>query len=371
MKKKIIGIVILSLLLLAIVALLICNWCGAFIPKKASALTYNHYPAGYDIPGANTFTLNEVFEVYNVSGSISGLNSLIKLVSSIEFKYEYLTNGLFPGATTERGLWVSYIDSDNMVHHDALFLDDEEWLDIPVKVQAVRLASLASNTASVSELPMTLQIKLTRLPQEFTEYELENMPIRGFNRFNMYPVNTGVSALLDLNTTRRSILDTSSIDTNGPSLSFRFIYQSSLVTIHSVRCYSRPDIYPTSLVTQSLGNNTREYWPFLNSHYILENYSNGYFAGNVDGEESGYNKGIQEGQGQGYQEGYNIGYNVGYNDGTASPGAGAPITAATSIVRAVLTALDIKLFGFLSILDIIGIVVVLGLVLFIIKLIRG
>lgn len=83
------------------------------------------------------------------------------------------------------------------------------------------------------------------------------------------------------------------------------------------------------------------------------------------------NKTYNEGYNTGYTYGHQVGYEVGKTDGIEGGIASStPIQSATSIVKSLVSALDIKLFGIFSILDMLGIVVVLGLVTFILKLVR-
>lgn len=79
----------------------------------------------------------------------------------------------------------------------------------------------------------------------------------------------------------------------------------------------------------------------------------------------------QLGYDNGYKSGYDFGYEVGKTAGIEGGISSAtPIQSAASIVKSVFSALDVKIFGVISILDLVGIVVVIGLVGFILKLVR-
>lgn len=83
------------------------------------------------------------------------------------------------------------------------------------------------------------------------------------------------------------------------------------------------------------------------------------------------NPGYQLGYDNGYQSGYDFGYEVGKTAGIEGGISSAtPIQSAASIVKSVFGALDVKIFGVISIIDLVGIVVVIGLVGFILKLVR-
>lgn len=77
----------------------------------------------------------------------------------------------------------------------------------------------------------------------------------------------------------------------------------------------------------------------------------------------------------GYDNGYKSGWKFGYESGKADGISGGidnatPIQSVKAIIKSVADAFNIKLFGIISILDLIGIMVVLGLVSFILKFIR-
>lgn len=77
----------------------------------------------------------------------------------------------------------------------------------------------------------------------------------------------------------------------------------------------------------------------------------------------------------GYENGYQSGWKFGYESGKADGISGGidsatPIQSVKAIIKSVAEALNFKLFGVISILDLIGIMVVLGLVGFILRFIR-
>lgn len=93
-----------------------------------------------------------------------------------------------------------------------------------------------------------------------------------------------------------------------------------------------------------------------------------------------YNQGFTDGQQQGYSSGYEdgkqagdvIGYRRGYNEGTEVALKDTPFLAwVTTVMQSVLDCLNVKIFGYFSILDIILLVVFLSIIMLFLKIARG
>lgn len=117
-----------------------------------------------------------------------------------------------------------------------------------------------------------------------------------------------------------------------------------------------------------------------------------YDAGYNDGYETGYHDGFAEGQDYGYDFGYDAGYDVGYDIGDAAGYTrghaegynegydycleyGFTDASGLALVKnaflSIFDAFSIKIFGYFSIGDVVGIVVIISVVFFIFKLVRG
>lgn len=108
-----------------------------------------------------------------------------------------------------------------------------------------------------------------------------------------------------------------------------------------------------------------------------EGIEQGYTSGYEEGYDSGNAAGIQTGKQEGYREGYLYGYDQGYLAGQQSTGQNnVGFETATATARTLFESVfqafeDVKLFGIISINSLIIMVVVIGIFLFILKLIRG
>lgn len=105
---------------------------------------------------------------------------------------------------------------------------------------------------------------------------------------------------------------------------------------------------------------------------LQEGYNFGITQSTNDGYENGYNAGYEIGEQTGFNNGYNYGYAAGQLVGNGGNGElNMAQNSIATIIKSVFSAMDIKLFGIISVLDLLTIAVVFAIVLFIIKLIRG
>lgn len=97
-----------------------------------------------------------------------------------------------------------------------------------------------------------------------------------------------------------------------------------------------------------------------------------YQTGFDDGYNSGYDKGHGTGSHEGYLQGQQLGYDQGYKAGLAvNADSLTGWNLISSGLSSIFTALDINIFGFFSIADILAVVMVVSIVFFLFKLIRG
>ena len=99
-----------------------------------------------------------------------------------------------------------------------------------------------------------------------------------------------------------------------------------------------------------------------------DGYDDGYEAGLDVGYEAGREDGYYDGYDEGLQEGYNNGYAAGVSSGSANKTGWSLISDAFS---SIFTALDVNVFGFFSLGDVIAVVFIFAVVFFVFKLFRG
>ena len=92
------------------------------------------------------------------------------------------------------------------------------------------------------------------------------------------------------------------------------------------------------------------------------------------GYEAGFNDGYAQGNTDGYNRGFQAGYEWGYDDGllASGNGAGGTVSAAKTLIRTVWQIVDVPIFGDnFTLGTLLAISVVLSIVLFILKIVRG
>lgn len=95
---------------------------------------------------------------------------------------------------------------------------------------------------------------------------------------------------------------------------------------------------------------------------------NAYYGGYTEGYNVGNEIGYSEGKRVGNEEGYERGYEKGVN---ASIAEASGMQHITSMLVSVMKVFEVKIFGWFSIGDIVGIALIFGIVFFALKLIRG
>lgn len=92
---------------------------------------------------------------------------------------------------------------------------------------------------------------------------------------------------------------------------------------------------------------------------------------NQSAYDEGYNAGLDDGYKQGYDDGFRDGFIIG-DEGGATSGAGAALQSARALIRGVWSIVDVPILGdSFTLGTLLAIVVILGIVIFILHLIRG
>ena len=346
MKIKIVGIIICSIFIITILALLICNWTGAFAESynispsdnipfglgqvenlddmslwvymnnnnivriiDKSKITVVRGQVILDLYGINdsAFPRSIVFDAYNTNG----------VINDYRFKYNQREYG---GGATEEG-----------------YLNIEfEW--------------------STSVINMTPQ-EVFNLPDYFYIYSIKN-----------WTENNTVAVLINIKT-----YDTRNTDYNDLNifLKLNIMFESS----QSVNLFTEGIVYkginkmPGSEALSEIYTSA-----YTNFQYYLQGYRSGFKNGQSASYTEGYDIGFNEGYESGLKDNsaYESGYQSGFNDGLTSQIDNAPaISTAKALFQSVLRILDIKLFGLVSLNTLLAFALVTGLVTFLVHLIRS
>lgn len=346
MKKVIVGIIISALLIIAIIVLLICNWTGTLGVKTMAYAAENKDVA---IPQASAFlatslpTLESATFLFNSGGYAAFIapfqQSHIRIVMDInapsagnlyifeqriplalslsrEYSLSYTGGSYYSDGT---GIWDTqgpnnYEFTVRTSPSSTLLSNIRKWSGYPLestrpdyKAGGGWFISLCQY--SITDV-LTVRVICESLKTEETDY---------------FDIIIGGYAYIDLTGEEIDIGDFESVETAKGALKADFTIVDT---------------------AQSDAVNTLKQIYMNNPSYQL-GYDNGYKYG--------------------YDFGYEVGKTTGIEGGISSA---TPIQSAASIVKSVISALDVKIFGVISILDLLGIVVVIGLVGFILKLVR-
>lgn len=372
MKGKIIGIVFCSIGIIAIIALLICNWTGAFaqgaktnteraitnngimFSKFLPSLYYTHggdsttppwlwqprlrdisfMPYKNDVNGwgiqiviQNAYDPTIPNNSYTLNWDLDGL-----LIQGTEIGagYYWVYNG-YPGYHANDSLIIS--SASNVPNQDIALL--EAWLN---KAENLAIYYIDYHYTGNS---IKLDICFVDIKLDTDGYP----DVSDTQVFSIYLSFGGTAT--NTNPTTYLTLSGESGASSGNEIKIK-----PWLTVN----------FPTT--TPAYYNNNAYWNPsvvFREINPEIDFYTQQLITG------KDYNEGYNEGYIIGKTEGYEQGKTDGIEQGIASA---TPIQSATSIVKAVFSALDVKLFGVISVLDLVGIVVVLGLVFLVIKLIR-
>lgn len=372
MKGKIIGIVLCSIGIIAIIALLVCNWTGAFaqgaesnteraitnngimFSKFLPSLYYTHggdsttspwlwkprlrdisfMPYKQDIGGwAIQIVMQNAYDATIPNNSYTlnwDLDGVLIERSVVGTGYYWVYNG-YPGTHNNDALIIS--SASNVPNQDISLL--EAWLN--------KAENLAIYYIDYHYTGSSIQLDIC-----FVNIKLDTDGYPDLSDTKVFSIYLSFGG--------------SSPNTN-PTTYFTLSGQSNAASAIDTKIIPWTTVnFPTT--TPAYYNNNG-YWNKSVVFHEINPEIDYYTQQLITGKD--YNEGYNEGYTIGKAEGYEQGKTDGIEEGIASA---TPIQSATSIVKAVFSALDIKLFGVISVLDLVGIVVVLGLVFLVIKLIR-
>lgn len=406
MKGKIIGIILASLVSIGILVLLICNWTGAFAETNPETYQEKQIAESKEVSNCKKIIKaperisgNKYGAYFNarIIGTRGGQNNKI-----ITFKKLY-SDGTSTNVTTNFlsayvnetdinatiGTQFSFYDYDStksfqLIPADTLIVDGITYYYSGVW----QINNTEKYTNKIGSFNMSYSE--TRKISNGTPSFIVLYGIRKTIPIQIYPdilFDLGLGDITFKNTDNSTITIT-----QGSYFTFNS-YANWTPSIKENGAYAEI----TGITLQYTLNNEKRTKTLYNDNLVyslpdeitlavptLELYNFGTIF-DLYGEQTyqeGYDTGFNVGEERGYTSGYNNGYNAGTADGYAEAledlnnsenitQQDSALLASRNIIKSVISAMDVKLFGFLSILDIIGIVVVLGLVLFVIKLIRS
>lgn len=371
MKGKIIGIVLCSIAIIGIIILLICNWTGAFAQSaeaQTRTLSNNGIMVSEFIPS-----------LYYTFGGDSTTSPWV-------IKPRFRNISLLPYKDNTTGWGIHFVIQNS---YDPTIAGNTYSFDWDIEGQLIETQIIGSNNywiytgypGGAYEMS-TIITSASNVPNQDI-FALETW-LNAAENLAIYYIDyhyTGYSIQWDI-----CFVDISIDDGGLADLSNTKVFSINLhFGVESRR--TSPKTYYTlggSVATTDVQNikikpNTTINYPMTTPAYYNNDgsWNTAVIFREINTEMDYYIESLQKAKtyNEGYNDGYNIGKNEGYEQGKTDGieqgiSSSTPIQSATSLVKSVLSAFDIKLFGVFSVLDLIGIVVVLGLVLLVIKLIR-
>lgn len=344
MKGKIIGIVICSILIVGIIALLVCNWTGAFA-KEALAQevepprNYNRFVEAYQLLGAQS---------YPKSGEYI-----------TPFYYGFAFDGVQRGtgqAYYNRlacNLWFRYVaDGDPYIQWGT----GTNGYNIPLtKGSSVTIPNIG-NIWTEGTNDDTLSCDLLLFDTDITG-DISMLRNRGiYSSFEIYALNEVMGGRIRITYT--------DIEDNTKQVKIVYKWAVSLIGPHVIldpwRIYSAGEDYSA---TKTRIIYTPTYFEAAKKY--VKGYLSGYNTTLNEYRDQWYNEGFVEGEAQGYYTGYQEALNTG------QPSFDSATTTAEVLLQTVGRVMNIKLFGFITVGDLVAIVVILSIVLFILRLVRA
>lgn len=367
MKRKIIGIIICSILAVAIIILMICNYCGAF----AQVMAYAEETDESDVPFYNPTIPRTV--------DITGLTGATRFRDGAAYA---IANSIRAGFDDTSG--IPYIS----------WFNDNEYKFFSYQGTAIRYPIGVYNLASNSSSPTIKNwyVTVARAGYGFFNDTATENPnpapsfphvMRGYPIINkVYVVGTR-DFFMDLNNDywpclviQFEIFDI--YEDKNSDMGFNFETYTYFYALTFFDNATTIESFPTSIFTPRSypdeGYNgayfvTNQFEYYSNAFQQIRSQSYKYYN---EGYDEGYDDGYLSGQLDQADISYNAGYSDGYDKGLAQNLSSIPpLEAAKTTLQTVFDCLSIKLFGFLSIMDIVGIVVILGIVGFVVHLIRS
>lgn len=382
MKGKIIGIIICGLLAVGVLALLICNWAGAFAENVGYAEKLNNTP---------TTSPDEKLKDYTLS---TMLQYTVPPIELRRYNYDMSHFQIVKSGSNQAD--ISNIFASTMQFE----IDTNKTLRISLLNQTGVLSNTYTISNEIGTVASETNENLGRLFTLNTGYQGWITPYNGYIKFATIEYN--IPETLNNLYISYVLLNHTEVQTNGDYDMLVTVGlsdyveqvknvdkpnsgdpQSGYITVRMYRVIQENGGYtPIALFTNLTTytnyqtNTLIKKFHVLNTTQTITNtdclnriveYYNAYYSGFQKGYVQGWNEGIENV----YSVGYEDGYNDGFVDGQVFGGQAPAINTGKALFRSVLQAFDVKIFGFMSILDIVSLIVVLGLVLFVIKLIRS
>lgn len=400
MKKKIIGIVICSLLIIGIIVLLICNFAGAFAKSEETncVAIVEEQKQLYAIADNNLYMRPKIVGQSNTDAT-----------TNITWGYTRRYTPMFARPDEE-------VNNTNLA---SLYISDSETTQTfnPKNFRYFTTPPLNLNYSVIPNPEMTIDgvtyyykgtyqdsFGVYSDTNGYFNYSYKDYKERVGGTPTVYVIY-GREKTIDINIYADTLLKFGDLAFHTEDTYHITLYEGQRFYFDSWATWTDDNTLPYGANVEISGITLRS----QNSQgvYYTRNINNGDVVGllgdeiklaiptltlfdfgqlfdisNTDSYDEGYTAGYKRGNDDGYTSGYNNGYNAGNTDGynqalediknsSDVTSQQAALMAARNTLKAVASAFDVKLFGFLSVLDIAGIAVILGLVLFVIKLIRS
>lgn len=364
-KTQIIKIVILSIVLVLILTLLICNWCGVF--AKAQTVNEN--------PNQSIFTLNNA-EInladfrYEADETYYNLNGVIQFDDITEIDYIINTNSVEYDYSTYEAIHYTLINEEELTLTTYLsyIIENNNSQQIfqnktPIYLYYKDLGARNNGNINNSKIHIDYIANIwcyENSGDESLNFLIRQIDISSTNNVEYYVLLSLVwRSDITYLTYQGYVWEPQSIpnidiDRNAPLQTYID------ATSEMIEYYNG---YPNTLIKAINAIRTEE--GINNSEQLNEQYQLGLQAGRLQSTQGAYNDGWNEGYAKGKTDGIELASSVGGKDVVNS------LESTKAIIRSIVEALNIKIFGTIGLLDILSIVIVLGIVTYIIKLARG
>lgn len=357
-KGKIIGIIICAILALAILTLLICNWTGAF------ALEDNQPPA-INIP----IGLGRSAEISAISnlGIFAGANEVQWFFHKIIVTqtYPYMKFDIYRYPYDKTPTYTFKVNNNDDLGYAGR--------------QKIRVGGYGGGTSIGIDLDYgnigSTNVTIDGVPKRPNEV-LQIVPNFYIESTNAYVDTTTGYINIQIITKTYGWEDNGENIEGTLTMNVTLLYYTTTQTNAYLKGKQAINIFANNsrAPVNTYNNNLINYQSRNEFQQYLNAYRDGFEAGKSATYEEGYSQGYKEGYEAGgkasdaYQRGYNAGYTAGLS--TTLENA-TPIATAKALFNSVIDIFDIKLFGFLSLGSIVGLMVIIGITTFIIHLIRS
>lgn len=357
MKGKIIGIVICSILIIGIIALLVCNWTGAFA-KEAQAQKDDPIaiPMQTDFLSANLYTLEtSTLFISNVDFPSTAFSVAVPLFYGVHPRITMYANT--PTAGT-------FYIGDRRLN---IMLSGERWFSASWDTGYSVYQKEGELDWNVNG-PNSYRISIRSKPSPTCIASIHKWSGMGdgtdpvnWNIGGGWYISSVFYAFDNQYLTIRVICDSLRYDETD-YFDIEMYADFMYIELWGEEVYfDMVDRWQTGKGSDGLlTSNINDVYDHIHIETVRT-------IRNILSNNSQYQIGYDTGYRNGWKYGYENGKADGISDGIDSA---TPIQSVKAVMKSVADALNIKLFGVISILDLIGIMVVLGLVGFILKFIR-